>query len=49
MGVDYSPIQGGHGNINFDVSRKKEEKTKPTTEQLEAVVELAHKEFKHEE
>ena len=50
MGVDYSPIQGGHGNIEFfDVSRKKEEKTKPTTEQLEAVVELAHKEFKHEE
>ena len=28
---------------------KKEEKTKPTTEQLEAVVDLAHKEFKHEE
>lgn len=49
-GVDYSPIQGGHGNIEFLMYlEKKEEKTKPTTEQLEAVVELAHKEFKHEE
>ena len=28
---------------------KKEEKTKPSTEQLETVVEKAHKEFKHEE
>ena len=50
MGVDYSPIQGGHGNIEFLMYlEKKEEKTKPTTKQLEAVVELAHKEFKHEE
>jgi len=50
MGVDYSPIQGGHGNIEFLMYlEKKEEKTKPTTEQLEAVVDLAHKEFKHEE
>ena len=50
MGVDYSPIQGGHGNIEFLMYlEKKEEKTKPTIEQLEAVVELAHKEFKHEE
>ena len=50
MGVDYSPIQGGHGNIEFLMYlEKKEEKTKPTYEQLEAVVELAHKEFKHEE
>ena len=50
MGVDYSPIQGGHGNIEFLMYlEKKEEKTKPTTEQLESVVELAHKEFKHEE
>ncbi len=50
MGVDYSPIQGGHGNIEFLMYlEKKEEKTKPTSEQLEAVVELAHKEFKHEE
>ena len=50
MGVDYSPIQGGHGNIEFLMYlEKKEEKTKPTTEQLEAVVELAHKEFKDEE
>lgn len=50
MGVDYSPIQGGHGNIEFLMYlEKKEEKTKPTTEQLEAVVERAHKEFKHEE
>ena len=50
MGVAYSPIQGGHGNIEFLMYlEKKEEKTKPTTEQLEAVVELAHKEFKHEE
>ena len=49
-GVDYSPIQGGHGNIEFLMYlEKKEEKTKPTSEQLEAVVELAHKEFKHEE
>ena len=50
MGVDYSPIQGGHGNIEFLMYlEKKEEKTKPTTEQLVAVVEEAHKEFKHEE
>ena len=50
MGVDYSPIQGGHGNIEFLMYlEKKEEKTKPSTEQLEAVVEKAHKEFKHEE
>ena len=50
MGVDYSPIQGGHGNIEFLMYlEKKEEKTKPIYEQLEAVVELAHKEFKHEE
>ena len=50
MGVDYSPIQGGHGNIEFLMYlEKKEEETNPTTEQLEAVVELAHKEFKHEE
>ena len=50
MEVAYSPIQGGHGNIEFLMYlEKKEEKTKPTTEQLEAVVELAHKEFKHEE
>jgi len=50
MGVYYSPIQGGHGNIEFLMYlEKKEEKTKPSTEQLEAVVELAHKEFKHEE
>lgn len=50
MGVDYSPIQGGHGNIEFLMYlEKKEEKIKPTTEQLEAVVDLAHKEFKHEE
>ncbi len=50
MGVYYSPIQGGHGNIEFLMYlEKKEEKTKPTTEQLEAVVEEAHKEFKHEE
>lgn len=50
MGVDYSPIQGGHGNIEFLMYlEKKEEKTKPSTEQLEAVVELAHKEFKDEE
>ena len=47
MGVDYSPIQGGHGNIEFLMYlEKKEEKTKPTTEQLEAVVGLAHKELK---
>lgn len=50
MGVDYSPIKGGHGNIEFLMYlEKKEEKTKPSTEQLEAVVELAHKEFKDEE
>jgi len=30
MGVDYSPIQGGHGNIEFLMYlEKKEEKTKP--------------------
>ena len=50
MGMDYSPIQGGHGNIEFLMYlEKKEEKRMPTTEELQAVVDQAHGEFKHEE
>ena len=49
-GMDYSPIQGGHGNIEFLMYlEKKEEKRMPTTEELQAVVDQAHGEFKHEE
>lgn len=50
MGMDYSPIQGGHGNIEFLMYlEKKEEKRMPTIEELQAVVDQAHGEFKHEE
>ena len=50
MGMDYSPIQGGHGNIEFLMYlEKKKEKRMPTTEELQAVVDQAHGEFKHEE
>lgn len=50
MGMDYSPIQGGHGNIEFLMYlEKKEEKRMPTTEEIQTVVDQAHGEFKHEE
>ena len=49
-GLDFSPIQGGHGNVEFLVFLEKSEQPKNDLEQdLVAVVEAAHKEFKDEE
>lgn len=49
-GLDYSPIQGGHGNVEFLAFLEKSEQPKNDLEKdLVAVVEAAHKEFKDEE
>ncbi|RSI43361.1 TlyA family RNA methyltransferase [Streptococcus cristatus] len=49
-GLDFSPIQGGHGNVEFLAFLEKNEQPKNDLEQdLVAVVEAAHKEFKDEE
>ena len=49
-GLDFSPIQGGHGNVEFLAFLEKSEQPKNDLEQdLVAVVEAAHKEFKYEE
>ena len=49
-GLDFSPIQGGHGNVEFLAFLEKNEQPKNELEQdLVAVVEAAHKEFKDEE
>ena len=49
-GLDFSPIQGGHGNVEFLAFLEKSEQPKNELEQdLVAVVEAAHKEFKDEE
>lgn len=49
-GLDFSPIQGGHGNVEFLAFLEKSEQPKNDLEQdLVAVVEAAHKEFKDEE
>ena len=49
-GLDFSPIQGGHGNVEFLAFLEKSEQPKNDSEQdLVAVVEAAHKEFKDEE
>ena len=49
-GLDFSPIQGGHGNVEFLAFLEKSEQSKNDLEQdLVAVVEAAHKEFKDEE
>ena len=49
LGLDYSPIQGGHGNIEFLAYLRKEDQTsnKVVTE-IDEVVERAHREFKDE-
>ena len=45
-GLDYSPIQGGHGNVEF---LEKESQPKNLVADLVGpVVEAAHKEFKDE-
>ena len=49
-GLDFSPIQGGHGNVEFLAFLEKSEQPKNDLEQdLVAVVEAAHREFKDEE
>lgn len=49
-GLDFSPIQGGHGNVEFLAFLEKSEQPKNELEQdLVAVVEAAHREFKDEE
>ncbi|RSJ81265.1 TlyA family RNA methyltransferase [Streptococcus cristatus] len=49
-GLDFSPIQGGHGNVEFLAFLEKSKQPKNDLEQdLVAVVEAAHKEFKDEE
>ena len=49
-GLDFSPIQGGHGNVEFLAFLEKSEQPKNDLEQdLVAVVGAAHKEFKDEE
>ncbi|KAA0963867.1 TlyA family RNA methyltransferase [Streptococcus cristatus] len=49
-GLDFSPIQGGHGNVEFLAFLEKNEQPKNELEQdLVAVVEAAHREFKDEE
>ena len=49
LGLDYSPIQGGHGNIEFLAYLKKEEgASNQVALEIEKVVERAHREFKDE-
>lgn len=48
--IDFSPIQGGHGNIEFLAHLQKSSQPKnQVTEDLVEIVDLAHKEFKHHE
>ena len=49
LGLDFSPIQGGHGNIEFLVYLKKEESaSNQVLAEIEEVVERAHSQFKNE-
>ena len=49
LGLDFSPIQGGHGNIEFlAYLRKEEEATNQVLSRINQVVEEAHREFKNE-
>ena len=49
FGLDYSPIQGGHGNIEFLAYLKKEDgASNQVAPEIEKVVERAHREFKDE-
>ena len=48
-GLDFSPIQGGHGNVEFlAFLEKSDQPQNELKEDLAAVVEAAHKEFKDE-
>ncbi|TPE37483.1 TlyA family RNA methyltransferase [Streptococcus xiaochunlingii] len=49
LGVDYSPIQGGHGNIEFLLYLEKNTgQDRLELQEFVAVVEKAHTDFKHE-
>ena len=49
LGVDYSPIQGGHGNIEFLLYLEKNTGQNCLDQQeFVAVVDKAHTDFKHE-
>ena len=49
LGLDFSPIQGGHGNIEFLAYLKKEESaSNQVLAEIEEVVERAHSQFKKE-
>ena len=49
LGLDFSPIQGGHGNIEFlAYLRKEEEASSCISGNIEEIVEKAHREFKDE-
>ena len=49
LGVDYSPIQGGHGNIEFLLYLEKNTgQDRLQLQEFAAVVEKAHTDFKHE-
>lgn len=49
LGLDFSPIQGGHGNIEFlAYLRKEEHASNQVVSEIEKVVEKAHREFKDE-
>lgn len=48
-GLDFSPIQGGHGNVEFlAYLEKSPEATNQVEKRIEELVALAHEEFKHE-
>ena len=47
--LDFSPIQGGHGNIEFLAYLEKSNQPENLVEnKIESLVETAHKEFKDE-
>lgn len=49
-GIDFSPIQGGHGNIEFlALLEKSADAENQVAEQITEIVEKAHKEFKKNE
>ena len=49
LGLSYSPIQGGHGNIEFLAYLQKEDQSiNQVSSQINQVVEEAHREFKDE-
>ena len=49
LGLDFSPIQGGHGNIEFlAYLRKEEQASNQAFFEIEQIVEKAHREFKDE-